>query len=108
MKSKLKQITNSNPQQTQYWRMRLKTKLIKKEHKKQLESIHQTHDPGHQTEITSFKKIKKWPDLTLVNVSNLQLWFWEWDNHIERKSKQIKKNSILNCHVGPNVEQWNL
>jgi hypothetical protein len=51
MKDKLKQITNFNPQPSQYWRMRLKKKSIKKKHKKQPESIHQTHDPGHQIEI---------------------------------------------------------
>jgi hypothetical protein len=30
-----------------------KNKLIKKEHKKQFELIHQTHDLDHQIEITS-------------------------------------------------------
>jgi hypothetical protein len=30
MKNKLKQITNFNPQPSQYWRMRLKKKSIKK------------------------------------------------------------------------------
>jgi len=32
---------------------------IKKEHKKLLGSICQTHEPSHQTEITSYKENKK-------------------------------------------------
>ena len=34
----------------------LKINQLKNEHKKQSESIHQTHDLGHETEITSLKK----------------------------------------------------
>jgi len=33
--------------------MTLKRNQFKKKHKKQLESIHQTYDPGHDTKIIS-------------------------------------------------------
>jgi hypothetical protein len=91
----------SNFQSTQYWRIKLKKKSVKKRKKNdpsQPELTYQTYDLSHEIGITSYKAIKKKKqyDSDQVNPPNSWPGSWNWDKLKQSKQKKKPKATQVN------------